>query len=69
MSWNGATEVEDWKVLGGAGMESLREVGEERRTGFDTTLNLTNVVSAEFLAVAAFDAKVRFRSFLRCKWG
>ena len=56
VSWNGATEVARWRVLGG---ERLGEVGEAERTGFETTLNLSEVVLGELVATAAYDHKVR----------
>ena len=37
-SWNGATEVAGWEVLGGASAGSLRTVGSAARSGFETTI-------------------------------
>ncbi|KAK4705104.1 arylsulfate sulfotransferase, partial [Phenoliferia sp. Uapishka_3] len=54
VSWNGATEVSTWRVLGGNMADDLVEVSSANKTGFETTLNLTT--SSDFVAVAAFDA-------------
>jgi hypothetical protein len=36
-SWNGATQVTGWQVLGGPTSSALKPVGIGRRTGFETT--------------------------------
>ncbi|KAK4056272.1 hypothetical protein OIO90_002715 [Microbotryomycetes sp. JL221] len=56
-SWNGATEVTRWKVLGGNSQTSLHTLEAAPRSGFETTLRLPD--SYEFYAVAAvgFDGK------------
>ena len=36
MSWNGATEVQRWTVLGGKAKETLDEVASVDKSGFET---------------------------------
>lgn len=40
VSWNGATEVASWRVLGGARPGSVRELGTAPRKGFETKLTI-----------------------------
>ena len=40
VSWNGATEVESWRVLVGADSSTLSEVATSERTGFETAIEL-----------------------------
>jgi hypothetical protein len=54
-SWNGATEVAAWRVLGGASSSSLVSIAQGARTGFETTINLTS--SLNYFAVQALDAQ------------
>ena len=56
VSWNGATEVSTWRVLGGATPTDLVELSSNLRLGFETKLNVS--VATEFVAVAAYDALV-----------
>lgn len=53
-SWNGATEVATWEVLGGADSGSLASLGRFPRTDFETTLSVKPAGS--LLAVHALDA-------------
>jgi hypothetical protein len=39
-SWNGATDVASWRVLGGSSAHSLRAVSTARRSGFETAIML-----------------------------
>jgi hypothetical protein len=39
-SWNGATQVTAWRVLGGTRPSSLHRVARAARTGFETTIRL-----------------------------
>lgn len=41
-SWNGATQVAAWRVLGGAGTTSLRPLARATKAGFETTIRLTS---------------------------
>jgi hypothetical protein len=54
-SWNGATEVAAWRMLGGASSSSLVSIAQGARTGFETTINLTS--SLNYFAVQALDAQ------------
>jgi hypothetical protein len=51
-SWNGATNVASWLVLGGASASALRVVGGGRRTGFETQITVS---SQRYVAVQARD--------------
>jgi hypothetical protein len=50
-SWNGATEIDHWEVLGGASASSLSPVGSQRWTGFETAIAV-NSAGPSFCAVA-----------------
>ena len=52
-SWNGATEVESWKVLAGPAPDRLEPVGSVPRTGFETTIAVRT--DEALLAVRALD--------------
>lgn len=51
MSWNGATEVARWRVLGGRTADALSEVATVDRAGFETSVPVTDaaVVRADAL--------------------
>jgi hypothetical protein len=53
-SWNGATQVSVWRVVGGATASTLQWVGRAVRTGFETTINLKN--SYPYVEVMALNA-------------
>ena len=53
-SWNGATEVASWQVLGGTDASSLAPLGTFPRTDFETTFSVTP--NGSLLAVRALDA-------------
>ena len=53
-SWNGATEVARWEVLGGAGPDALAVVGGGARKGFETVLSVPG--QHAYVAVRALDA-------------
>jgi hypothetical protein len=53
-SWNGATEVATWEVLGGPDASRLRPLGRAPRTGFETVIRVTG--PARSVAVRALDA-------------
>jgi hypothetical protein len=50
-SWNGATEVDSWKVLAGSTATRLAEAGSQGRTGFETTITVNS--SGPYFAVTA----------------
>jgi hypothetical protein len=52
-SWNGATEIDHWRVLAGASASSLREVGSQAWSGFETMIVVNSTGPA--FAVAAID--------------
>ncbi|MDQ6820771.1 MAG: arylsulfotransferase family protein [Actinomycetota bacterium] len=49
-SWNGATNVASWRVLGGSTLGALTQVGSARRGGFETSIS---VRSQHYVAVQA----------------
>jgi hypothetical protein len=54
VSWNGATNVASWRVLGGTSASALAPVSSAPKTGFQTTISVP--VSAAYIAVQALDA-------------
>jgi hypothetical protein len=56
-SWNGATEVARWQVLGGSRGTARRPLGTARRAGFETVLTVRT--RRRYLAVRALDADGR----------
>jgi hypothetical protein len=54
-SWNGATDVSSWRVLGGAGADSLNSVTTATRHGFETHVAAKGTLG--YVAVQALDAK------------
>jgi hypothetical protein len=52
-SWNGATEVAAWEVLGGASRDALVALASEPRSGFETALSAP---ASRYVAVRAVDA-------------
>jgi len=53
-SWNGATEVALWQVIGGSDEQHLQPVGSAAKDGFETAIRLTS--SPQLLAVRALAA-------------
>jgi Arylsulfotransferase (ASST) len=56
-SWNGATSVAQWSVLGGADAKHLSALGRARRAGFETTITVPH--PPPYLAVEALDSSGR----------
>ncbi|HET8587645.1 MAG TPA: arylsulfotransferase family protein, partial [Candidatus Limnocylindria bacterium] len=54
VSWNGATEVRCWELLGGASASSLGPLARAARTGFETRVALRGVPPA-FVVARALD--------------
>lgn len=52
-SWNGATDVARWELLGGASPTALAPIAQAGKRGFETALNAD---SKAFVAVRAYDA-------------
>ena len=55
-SWNGATNVADWRVLGGGAVNALRAVSTARKRGFETAITLA---AQTYVAVQALDSAGR----------
>ncbi len=53
-SWNGATGVSSWRVLGGRSATSLRRVTTARRSGFETAITIGRYAD---VAVQALDGR------------
>ena len=53
VSWNGATDVTRWELLGGANAGALTPIGSASKDGFETTLRAD---TKPFVAVRAYDA-------------
>jgi hypothetical protein len=53
-SWNGATGVTGWRVIGAKDPRTLKYVDQAAKTGFQTAITLAN--SPPYLAVQALDA-------------
>ncbi len=54
VSWNGATSVVDWRLLGGASTSSLTALTTARWAGFETAIRLAR--SERYVAVQALNA-------------
>ncbi len=57
MSWNGATRVASWRVLGGKTSGALKPLKTKPWTGFETSIALAG--APRYLAVQALDARGR----------
>lgn len=55
VSWNGATEVTQWRVVTGENAETATEADVIEKTGFETAIPLED--SIEYFAVEALDAE------------
>lgn len=53
VSWNGATEVAEWRVLGGDDAASLTELATAAKDGFETTVTVDAVAHVAVEALAA----------------
>jgi hypothetical protein len=54
MSWNGATDVQRWRVLGGASRDTLAPLREAPWRGLETRARLAT--PPRYVAVEALDA-------------
>lgn len=54
VSWNGATEVKEWRVLSGSSAEDMAEVTTKPMTGFETKIKVDP--AGQLIAVEALDA-------------
>jgi hypothetical protein len=55
VSWNGATQVAAWRVLGGPSPQTLQPVARVARAGFETRVRLRS--SRRYFEVEALDAR------------
>ena len=55
VSWNGATQVARWRVLGGSTPHRLTSLKVQRRTGFETAIALSGTPS--YVGAQALDAR------------
>ena len=55
VSWNGATEVAAWRLLGGRAPRALSRLAQARRVGFETSLSVPSAPA--HVAVAALDVR------------
>jgi hypothetical protein len=53
VSWNGATEVETWRVLAGRNQSALAAAGSQQRAGFETMISVNS--KGPYFAVTAHD--------------
>ena len=58
VSWNGATEVRKWRLLGGVDRQSLRPLLTVPKMGFETAIPLRST-AAKWVAVQALDGRGR----------
>jgi hypothetical protein len=54
-SWNGATQVRAWRVLGGSSPKTMQRMGRAAKNGFETRINLAS--SQPYFAVQALNSK------------
>jgi hypothetical protein len=55
VSWNGATEVESWRIQAGPAEDRLTTLGTAPRTGLETAAEITAPEDADVLRVTALD--------------
>lgn len=58
VSWNGATDVASWEMLGGNSSASTSSIGNAAKTGFETVLAVP--AGTQLFSVAALAANVSF---------
>jgi Arylsulfotransferase (ASST) len=56
-SWNGATEVASWRVLGGASPGALGPVAQGAKSGFETTIAVPSLAAGAYVQVQALSAQ------------
>ena len=57
-SWNGATELASWRVLGGSGSGRLTPVASHARSGFETAIDVPSASTRFQLQALAADGRV-----------
>jgi hypothetical protein len=55
-SWNGATQVADWRVLAGSSSTRMHAVAQGARTGFETAIPLPAGTAGPYVTVQALDS-------------
>jgi hypothetical protein len=55
-SWNGATAVASWRVLGGSSASALAPAGQSPRHGFETAIAVPGAARGSYVRVQALDA-------------
>jgi hypothetical protein len=55
-SWNGATQVASWRVLGGSSPGALVPVASRAKDGFETALTVASVSAGSYVQLQALDA-------------
>jgi hypothetical protein len=55
VSWNGATEVREWRLLAGPDKVALRPVLSVPKSGFETAIPLRGTGTATWVAAQALD--------------
>jgi hypothetical protein len=58
-SWNGATLVDSWRVLTGAGPSALSAAAQVARSGFETAITLPAGTIGPYVSVQAIDTTGR----------
>lgn len=61
MSWNGATEYDQWVVLAGKSPDMMTPLATVMREGFETNVSLTNVESASWVKAIAYGKGVALK--------
>ncbi len=56
VSWNGATEVDSWRIQAGSSEDALTTLGTTPKTGFETAAQITAPAGADVFRVTALDA-------------
>ncbi|MEO3751847.1 arylsulfotransferase family protein [Streptomyces sp. B6B3] len=56
VSWNGATEVDSWRIQAGASEDALTTLGTTPKTGFETAARISAPTDADVFRVTALDA-------------
>ena len=55
-SWNGATSVSRWRVLGGSSSTSLRSVKTAAKSGFETSIQVPSEAYVQVQALSSTGA-------------
>jgi hypothetical protein len=61
MSWNGATEYDQWVVLAGKSPDMMAQLVTVGREGFETNVSLANIESASWVRAVAYGKGVALK--------